>query len=96
MLAVNQLYINNKTERFSFKSGHTVWVVELMKEDWPIVLQNFGLKQLYTTIKSFITKVLEYKYGLNKRIKFVCVAMCSLVMSLCSCDLSMTSLITIQ
>ena len=25
--------------------------------------------------------------GLNRRIRFVCVAMCSLVMSLCSCDL---------
>ena len=29
-----------------------------------------------------ITKVLEYKAGLNKRIKFVCVAMSPLVMSL--------------
>ena len=43
-------------------------------------------------LKSFITKVLEYKAGLNRRIKFACVAMCSLVMSLCSRDLLVTSL----
>ena len=40
-------------------------------------------------LKHFITEVLEYKAG---RIKFVCVAMCSLVMSLCSRDLHVTSL----
>ena len=67
-------------------------VVELIKEDWPIVLQlEFWLKN--NRIKSFITKVLKYKASLIKGIKFVCVAMCSLVMSLCSCDLLMTSLI---
>ena len=54
-------------------------VAKLIKQDWPIVLQ----KQLYATFK---TEVLEYKAGLNGRIKFVCVAMCSLVMSLCSRD----------
>ena len=53
--------------------------------------KNFGIKQLYTTLKSFVTKVLEYK----DRSKFVCVAMCSLVMSLCSRDLLVTSLRTI-
>ena len=37
-------------------------------------------------LKHFITKILEYKAGLNRRIKFVCVAMCSLMMSLCSRD----------
>ena len=37
-------------------------------------------------LKSFITRVLEYKAILNRQTKFVCVAMCSLVMSLCSCD----------
>ena len=61
----NQLYITNKTELFSFKSGH------------------------------FITKILECKVGLNRRIKFACVAMCSLVMSLCSRDLLVMSLRTI-
>ena len=35
----NQLYITNKTERFSFISGRAVRVAELIKEDWPIVLQ---------------------------------------------------------
>ena len=35
----NQLYITNKTEHFSFKSGRAVRVAKLIKEDWPIVLQ---------------------------------------------------------
>ena len=43
-------------------------------------------------LKHFITKVLEYKAGLNRRIKFVCIAMCSLVMSLCSRVLQVMSL----
>ena len=37
-------------------------------------------------LKHFITKVLEYKAGLKGRIRFVYVAMCSLVMNLCSRD----------
>ena len=56
----NQLYITNKTERFSFKSEHFVRVAKLIKQDWPIVLQQeFRLKTLL--LKHFITKVLEYK-----------------------------------
>ena len=43
-------------------------------------------------LKHFIIEVLEYKVGLKGRIKCVCIAMCSLVMSLCSRDLHMTSL----
>ena len=43
-------------------------------------------------LKHFITKVLECKAGLKGRIKFVCIAMCSLVMTLCSRDLHVTSL----
>ena len=43
-------------------------------------------------LKHFITEVLEYIAGLKGRIKFVCVAMCSFVMSLCSRDLHMMSL----
>ena len=35
----NQLYITNKTERFSFISGRAMRVAKLIKEDWPIVLQ---------------------------------------------------------
>ena len=35
---------------------------------------------------------MEYKAGLKRRIKFVCVAMCSLMMSLSSRDLHVTSL----
>ena len=37
--AFNQLYITNKMECFSYKSGRAMWVVELIKEDWPVVLQ---------------------------------------------------------
>ena len=84
----------NKMQRFSFKSGRAVRVAKLTKQDWPIVLHirisahnNFML-----LLKHFITKILEYKAGLKGRIKFVCVAMCSLVMSLCSHDLHVTSL----
>ena len=43
-------------------------------------------------LKHLITKVLEYKAGLKGRIEFVCIAICSLVMSLCSRNLHMTSL----
>ena len=42
-------------------------------------------------LKSYITKVLEYKGDLNKIIKFECIAMCSLVMSLYSCDISISN-----
>ena len=35
-----------------------------IKEDWPVVLQCL---KLYATLKSLITKVLEYKAGLNRR-----------------------------
>ena len=35
----NQLYITNKTERFSSISGRAMWVAKLIKEDWPKVLQ---------------------------------------------------------
>ena len=38
--AFNQLYITNKTKRFSFKSGRALQVAKLIKEDWPIVLQR--------------------------------------------------------
>ena len=87
--AFNQLYITNKTEHFSFKSGHAVQFAKLIKED--CYSKNFSIKQLH---KSIITKILEYKACLNRRIKFVCIAMCSLVMSLCSCDLLVTSFLT--
>ena len=36
------------------------------------------------------------KLGLNRRIKFVCIAMCSLVMNLCLHDLHVTSLNNIE
>ena len=36
--ALNQLYITNKMEHFSFKSGRAMQVAKLIKEDWPIVI----------------------------------------------------------
>ena len=33
-----ELYITNKTEHFSFKSGCVVWVTKCLKEDWFIGL----------------------------------------------------------
>ena len=62
-------------------------VVKLIKEDCSIVLQF--------KITSFINKVLEYTAGSNKRTKFINIAMCSLVMSLCSHDLLVAPLNTI-
>ena len=61
-------------------------VVKLIKEDCSIMLQ-FKI--------TFINKVLEYTAGSNKRTKFISIAMCSLVMSLCSHDLLVAPLNTI-
>ena len=44
----NQLYITNKAERFSFKSGRAVCVAKLTKPDWLVVLQYEFL--LYITL----------------------------------------------
>ena len=46
-----------------------------------------------STFRSCITKVLEHKGNLNKRIKFVCVTTCSLVMSLHSHNLLIITLV---
>ena len=43
-------------------------VAKLIKEDWPIMLQ-----QLKTTFKSFITEVLEYKAEELKLYVLLCV-----------------------
>ena len=51
----NQLYITNKTELFSFKSGRAVRVAKLTKEDWPIVLRH-------KTTLYYFQKVLSLKY----------------------------------
>ena len=46
-------------------------VLKLVKEDWPMVLwyvrRNFGLKPLLLLLKSYVTKILEYKGYLNKK-----------------------------
>ena len=36
--ALDALYINNKTERLSVKSGFVAWVAKHLKVDWFIVL----------------------------------------------------------
>ena len=38
LLFISQLYITNKTERFSFKNGHSVHVTKLTKTDRLVVL----------------------------------------------------------
>ena len=76
-------------QRFSFKSGHAMQFAKLIKAR----LVYSATVRISTVIKKhFMTKILEYKVGLNRRIKFVCVAMCSLVMRLRSRDLHMASL----
>ena len=66
-----------------------MWVaLKLIKQDCGLQYYNriSAQNNLMLLLKHFITKLLEAKAGL-KRIKFVCVAMRSLVMNLCSCDL---------
>ena len=72
-----------------------------MASDWPrtflqpgcfcsaysVTIRISAQNNFMLLLKHFITKVLEYKEGLTRIIKFVCVALCSLVMSLCSHDL---------
>ena len=38
-----------------------MWVAKLIKEDWPITVRISLQKQIHATLKSFTTKVLEYK-----------------------------------
>ena len=57
-----------------------------------VTIRTSAQNNFMLLLKHFITEVLEFKVGLKGRIKFVCVAMCSLVMSLCSRDLHATSL----
>ena len=40
VMPFNQLYITNKTERFSFISGRAMRVSKLIEEDWSIELQH--------------------------------------------------------
>ena len=49
------LYITNKTERFSFKSGCVVWVARCLKEDWfiGVVVAIAALKPLRSAVKKF-------------------------------------------
>ena len=49
---------------------------------------NFGLKQLCTTVKkvSLLIKALEYK---DSKLKFACIAMHLLMMSFCPHDLNL-------
>ena len=50
--------------------------------------KNFGLKQLCV---SFKYKILKCKAGFILKFKFVCIAMCTLVMNCYSCDLLVLS-----
>ena len=48
---------------------------------YTVTIRILAQNNFIVLLKHFITKVLENKVDLNGRIKFVCVAMCSLVMS---------------
>ena len=37
--SLNHLYITNKMESFSFKSGRAIYITKLTKTDWLVVLQ---------------------------------------------------------
>ena len=52
------MHITNKTKYLSFKSGCTVQVVKLIKEDWP---------------KESHKQALEYKGNLDRMVKFICI-----------------------
>ena len=66
-------------ERVSFKSGCVVRVAKHLKGDWfsVAVLLNYGFVPLYA---------LKCKGRLTGNFKCVCIAMCSLVISLFSRD----------
>ena len=69
--ALFALYITSKTECFSFESRCVVWVVKHLKKlvhNVVVVIANF--KPL---LKSFFDN--------EKKFKYLCVAMCSLIMS---------------
>ena len=76
----NQLYITNNMERISFKCGRACASRTLQRQT--------GL-QCYSKNSGLIL-LLSLKYLSIERVKpknkFVCIAMCSLVMSLCSRD----------
>ena len=78
----NQLYITNKTKHFSFKWARRAGFEAYKRRLAYSVM--VGIWPLYKAIS------LEYKGNLNKTIKFLCVPMCSLVMSLHSRDLLIT------
>ena len=62
-------------ERCSFKSGCAMWVAMLIKEDWLIV----RISAHNNFILLLLMLLYIYIVALNKRIKFVCVAMYSIV-----------------
>ena len=64
VLATEGLPNSSKMECFSYKDECCV-VTYLKKGSFQLHSNNFGLKQFSTTVKSFITRALEYKANLN-------------------------------
>ena len=63
------LYIMYKMEHFSHKSGRAMRFVKQVKETGlQCYSKKFGLKQLYTTLKSVITKAQQYEVSLKLKI----------------------------
>ena len=66
-------YITNKTERFSFKNGLAVRVVnskQLRQLAYSVTVNNLGLKNFVNLLKSFIHSKLKCK---TLNFKYVCV-----------------------
>ena len=70
VLATEGLLNSSKMEYFGYKDECCV-VTYLKKGSFQLHSNNFGLKQFSTTVKSFITKALEYKANLNFK-KIIC------------------------
>ena len=71
---------------------HIAMYVSKGRLTYSVTVRILSQNNLVLLSKSFITKVLEYKAILNGITKFVSIAMCSLAMSLWSCDLHVMSL----
>ena len=67
-----------------------------MRVAYSVTVGIFAQNHFILLLKSYFTKVLaiEYKSDSNKRIKFVCIDMCSLAMSLHLRDLPISNYYT--
>ena len=82
---LHTLYLTNKTERYSYKSGCVIRVVNrLMVHSVTIAIA--ASNNFVPLLKSFIANVQKYKACLKVKFKCVYITMDSLVISPFSCD----------